>query len=440
MSMVLEIRPPSLLRGRRIRSRARIWSQLLASFVFSTAAGQMLGMLAGLIYVRYLPVDQYAFYAVCLASLAFVGLFSDFGLTGSAIYFWRKAKAEGSSFAAYLEPIRKMRLWLIVLGGSAAALIVPSVAARNGVSPWTAAIGVLIIIVTARIAAGHVLNQQVLRLSGRFGDTYLADMAGQVVRLAMAAVLVAGVSVGAVWALLGGMAGAFAAWLVSRVRARPAIERAPQGRAPDRPGREVLGYVLPVAPGVSIYALQDTAILWIAAAAGGPAVVASVFALGRIGAIFSVVGNFVLGVIVPRLAANNDDARFGRLTWGLRGVIFVALLVAMAFSVLFPQVPLWLLGPNYAHLTGEVPIVVGIAALNLLAFTSGTVNRARGWVRAEALLALVHGVAVAAMILNWRYSNADDVLWLMLAVSASHCLMHFAVSVAGIVWPHRMKL
>jgi hypothetical protein len=296
------------------------------------------------------------------------------------------------------------------------------------------------VIATARIAASHAMNQQVLRLSGRFANTYLGDICGQAVRLLMALALYGGASLSAIWALSGGLFGALAAFSISRSRAGAAMAKAPRGKLPPRPAHELFRYLLPVAPGVAIYALQDMAILWIAAVSGGPNVVAAVFALGRIGAIFSVIGNFVIGVIVPRLAANNDDRRFGRTTWGLRGLILVGLGVVMAFSVLFPQVPLWLIGPNYSGLGGEVPIVVGIAALNLMAFTSGVVNRARGWVRIEAPLAILHGLVVAGLVAIWSYNSVADVLLLMLAVAASHCLMHVGISVAGVLWPARVRL
>jgi hypothetical protein len=45
------------------------WSRLSIEFGLSQAVGQSAGLIAGLIYVRLMPVDQYALYAMGLTSL-----------------------------------------------------------------------------------------------------------------------------------------------------------------------------------------------------------------------------------------------------------------------------------------------------------------------------------------------------------------------------------
>jgi hypothetical protein len=209
---------------------------------------------------------------------------------------------------------------------------------------------------------------------------------------------------------------------------------------PQRPSRDLMRYLRPVAPGVTVFALQDTLVLWLAAAWGGASVVASVYALGRIGAVFAIASSFLVGVVVPRLAVHSDDRRFGQMAWRLRAGLLAGLLAAMAIAVLYPEVPLWLIGQNYTHLEAEVPIVVAIAGFNLMASASSVINRARGWVRIEAPLAILHGTLVAALAANWTYTSADSVLLLMLAVSASHFLLHFFVSLTGTLRPDWVRL
>src|SRR6516162_2739632 len=71
------------------------WSRLSIEFALSQALGQSAGVIAGLIYVRSMPVDQYALYAMGLTSLAFILTGSDLGLTSSLNYFWRESSRDG---------------------------------------------------------------------------------------------------------------------------------------------------------------------------------------------------------------------------------------------------------------------------------------------------------------------------------------------------------
>src|SRR5262245_15415235 len=81
-----EKRPISVVRSRIIR-----WGQLFLEFALSQGLAQSVGMLSGLIYVRLMPIDQYALYALGLTALSFASIGSDMGLTESLSYFWRKS-------------------------------------------------------------------------------------------------------------------------------------------------------------------------------------------------------------------------------------------------------------------------------------------------------------------------------------------------------------
>src|SRR5262245_25739598 len=71
------------------------WSRLSIEFALGQALGQSAGLISGLIYVRLMPIDEYALYAMGLTSLTFVSIGSDLGLTGSVNYFWRENSRYG---------------------------------------------------------------------------------------------------------------------------------------------------------------------------------------------------------------------------------------------------------------------------------------------------------------------------------------------------------
>src|SRR5262249_50681046 len=76
----------------------------------SQALGQSVGLISGLIYVRLMPIDQYALYAMGLTSLTFVSIGSDLGLTGSINYFWRESSRDGCGIEPIIAAIQRLRL------------------------------------------------------------------------------------------------------------------------------------------------------------------------------------------------------------------------------------------------------------------------------------------------------------------------------------------
>ena len=89
-------------------------------------------MLSGLIYVRIMPVEQYALYALCLTSLSVISVGSDLGISGALSYFWRKSASDGRPIAPKIVAVRQLRALLfagaMVVGG---ALVFTSVRKLN---------------------------------------------------------------------------------------------------------------------------------------------------------------------------------------------------------------------------------------------------------------------------------------------------------------------
>jgi hypothetical protein len=74
------------MRGATTDTIAR-WTRLSLEFAVNQGIAQSAGMIAGLIYVRLMPVDEYALYAMGLSSLTFISVGSDLGLGWSLGYF-----------------------------------------------------------------------------------------------------------------------------------------------------------------------------------------------------------------------------------------------------------------------------------------------------------------------------------------------------------------
>src|SRR5215469_2359641 len=99
------------------------WSRLSVEFGLSQALGQSAALISGLIYVRLMPVDEYALYAMSLTSLAFISTGSDLGLTSSLNYFWRESSRDGCGIQPVIAAVQRLRWALLVLASLFSGLL-----------------------------------------------------------------------------------------------------------------------------------------------------------------------------------------------------------------------------------------------------------------------------------------------------------------------------
>ncbi|QNA83247.1 hypothetical protein G4G27_03920 [Sphingomonas sp. So64.6b] len=420
-----------------LRQRLLSWFRLLFEFGLSSGFAQAIGMISGLVYVRYLPIADYALYALAATTLTFVSISSDLGLGSSITYFWRQARVGGVAFGDYLSGIRRLRFLLFIGVGLIAAVIFPAVGSRSHYSLDDLLIALALLLGSAFLLMSAGINLQVMRLLGWFRRSYLCDIAGQSMRVLAAIVMVLGVSRSYWMALLGGLVCSAVTFGASSWVLRGQIER--QRVAVPGLFKSIMRYVGPAAPAVLAFALQDSVILWLASRFGGPEVVASVFAVNRITAIVGILSAFSVTVIVPRLAGITDLRRFIRAGWIAKAAMVAVGLCVIAIGATLPGPILWLLGPKYAHLNRELLVALATSAIALVLTLTVLLNRAKGWVRLDPLVALVQLSLLAAVTPFWDFTHPLSVLLLSMTLSGSLLLQGLVIGIIGSYRPALVK-
>src|SRR6516162_9325853 len=129
------------------------WSRLSVEFALSQALGQSAGLIAGLIYVRLMPVDQYALYAMGLTSLAFISTGSDLGLTSALNYFWREGSRDRCGIEPIVAAVQRLRWALLVLASFVSGALLLKATREQNLSMISvlACFGLVVAIVSARL-------------------------------------------------------------------------------------------------------------------------------------------------------------------------------------------------------------------------------------------------------------------------------------------------
>jgi len=416
-----------------VSDRFARWSRLSLEFALSQGLTQSAGMISGLIYVRLMPVDQYALYAMGLTSLAFVSLGSDLGLSGSLSYFWRQNRGDRSLIEPIIATVQKLRLVFLVLASFVCGALLLKTATEQNLSMIIvlACFGLVVATVSSQLRAA--LDIQLLRLEGMQRESYYCEATGSITRLLVAvAMIVTGITT-ALFGLAGGLLGS-----LSILAALRAFKRTPRSNSQPiarETWRKLLGYNIPTFPTTLVYMVQEPLVLWLALTFGGKAPLAETFAVGRIGAIYGLLGNFIGAVVGPRLARVSDDAHFAR-TMGLLLLALVLLCAAVTvIAYLTPSTLLLLIGPKYIHLEKEVVLaIVNSSFWVLIAFLT-MANRLRGWVRLEPAAAACQAVAIFALASQWSFHDSASAWGLIVVLAGLHLLWTSITSAVGLLAP-----
>ena len=416
------------------RFRVIQWSKILSAYFSAMSAAQLLGIGAGLLFINFMPVREFALYTLAFSVVTFFHFLTDLGSTSSLVYFRRRALREGESFDGYVEAVLSLRRALFALGAVAVLVGLPLTARAKGFALGPAVLASVAVTLTVWFQLVSTIRVLELRLRDRYARSYRAEIAGGAARLTLAGVLVL---TGLLRAWLGVLAAAAAsaatAWVARARRGGGSTERPPpeNEQIVDRRlyRRRIVRYLLPTLPSALYFSIQSPLVVWLATAFAGTENIAEVGALGRLGMVVGLFSSLTSIVFIPRLAQVTDDRIYLRRYFQFGGFLAVVGLGLVAAAWLFPGLFLFVLGPNYSGLRWELLLTVAGSAVGLLGGYFVAVNLARSWNRwqgaAVAVMVASQGVMVAVLplgttagVLTFNLLTAVVGLMLQLGVNA----------------------
>ncbi len=358
-------------------SRSRRILRIVTGFFVGQGAVQGISVLTGLFLVRMLSLEAYAQFSLATGFQMVFASLMDLGFASTIIPMVGERREDRALVGRYVRSAKHWRdraFWVLAPFAVVAFLTVMHKQHWN----WSVQLLLMGSILLALYSSGRVSYYSApLFLYGRLREYYVPQILSGAGRFAscIGLSLIGGLNA---WtaAGLGALNVTVNGSLLAR-RSRPFLEWPEQ----DDPttDREVLHFILPVAPAIIFSAFQSQITLFLISIFGGTVDVADVAALNRIGQFFSVLMTFNMIVIEPYVARLRRE----RLLPIFLGFIAIATaictpVVLIAFS--WPKLFLWVLGSKYAGLTNVVGWVVLAACMNYVAGLMWIMNRARKWV------------------------------------------------------------
>jgi len=382
---------------------------------------QLLGLVTGLMVVRLLPVREYAYYTIANAVLGTMNVLSDSGIADSLIAqggrVWRDRRALGGLIAAGLG----LRKRFALLAGAVSLPALYVLLLRQG------ATGVAALLVAASIvplyASGLTgqLLQLIPRLHQQSGRLQRILVAGAALRFGLVTAVAALLPLAWIASICAGAAQAWSNWRLRRLAAGLADLDA---AADPVAWQSCMRQVRRSAPSAVYYAFEGQIAVLLVSVFGKTAGVASVGALTRLAMIFTVIGQVFALVWVPRFARLPYDRPVLKAFWGAQLALVALSLIPVLCVALFPQIILWVLGPDYGSLGHEAVIAALGGSFGLLGGCAYWMSAARGVVIAPWLMIPLALSLQAVLVVLLPISTVGGVLWLGALTNLAYWLMH----------------
>lgn len=368
--------------GGRLLSPERLarWPRLLAAFLGGQVMFQAITMVTGFLVLRWLSADSkvpYAQYALAISIQASLAGIVELGFPGAVSALVGARKDDRALVGAYVRAAQGLRDLLLAVATPVALAILVVLGLRQGWSPALLASMAACVAVMVYVQGQTVFPAMALHMHRDMRGTYGGQIAWSLLRLGTLAGVMALGWITVHWALWTSAVAAVLVCLGMRWSAR-GLMTIPTASDPGRRA-EVLAFMAPLVPTHVFSVLQPQLVVLLASVFGASATIAEVGALGRIGALFTIIHMFH-SILVFHYFARMEPGRVARnyAAAVLVSIGYLVVIVVLAFE--FPQPLLWLLGSGYAHLRSEVGWMVIASAAMCLQHLMWTIHFARRWV------------------------------------------------------------
>ena len=430
MSFFVSVSPPLLDESSTpILRRAFDHARRIGNYVLVQAVVQIIAFSSGILLVRWLPQQEYAFYTIANAMQATLMLLADIGISVGLVSIggrvWQDRHRFGELINTGLAVRRK-------LAGAAAIIVAPILYAmltKNGASASYTFLLIAVVLAGFSIQLALDIYTVVPRLHSDIGRIQKIDFICAVARLLLILGLVY------LFAIAGlAVAIASAAFLLQyfllRAYAAKVVDLKANENADDR--REIVRLIKKLAANSLFYCFQGQITVFLISFFGRHAAsVAEVGALGRLAMIFTVLMNLLTNIFVPAFARCRDERKLHWLYIGIVGAVVLFSLAVLAGAAFFPEQFLFVLGNRYAHLHRELLLMVGVAVISALSGTLWLLNASKAWITGAWLYIPLTLATQVALIPFTDFSSVSGVLIFNLISAAPSVLLNLALSYRG---------
>jgi O-antigen/teichoic acid export membrane protein len=386
------------------------WGKLISIIGIAQIILQFVGFASGILVIRLLPVQEYAFYTIANTMLGTMSILADGGISTGVMAqggkVWQDKQKLGAVIATGLYLRRKFAIVSLIVSTP----ILIYILLHNGAS-WLMAVMIALSLIPAFYAA---LSDSLLEIVPRLHQSIVPLQKNQLV-VSLGRLLLSAISLFIFpWTFVAILASG-----MPRIYGNIKLKKISKGfvDTEQKPDSVIRGDILKVVkrslPTLIFFSFSGQITIWIISVFGKVTSIAQLGALGRIAILLTVFSVLIGTLVVPRFSRleNNISILLLRYTQ----VLFVCTFVMILFAggiYMFSDTILWILGSQYNSLNFELFLIMISACLNLISGVAFSLYSSKGWVLSPFYSISKAILVIIIAIFAFDLSTLEGVLYL----------------------------
>lgn len=391
------------------------WGKLISITGSAQIIVQAIGFASGILIIRLLPVQEYAFYTLANTMLGTMSVLADGGITTGVMAqggkVWHDKEKMGAVLATGLDLRKKFAIGSLLVSMP----ILFYLLLYNGAS-WLTSSLIALALIPAFYAA---LSDSLLEIVPKLHQAIL-PLQKNAVGVGLGRLFLTGLTMSVFpWAFIAILAAGIPQIFGNIQLKKIGYDLVNKNQMPEKKIRtEILALVKRIMPTSIYYCVSGQITIWLISIFGNTSSLAQLGALGRLSVIVGLIGTIVVTLVIPRYAKLTSDKKI-LLTRFIQIIgILIVLLSLMVLIVHMFQTPiLWLLGDAYKGLSYELLLSIISSCIGLLGGIVFNLYSSRGWTMSPFLMITLNVASIVVLACILDLSNLVGALYFNICLS-----------------------
>ena len=385
-----------------------------------------IGFITGILIVRLLPVQEYAFYTLANTMAGTLIVLTDGGISNGVMSIsgkvWKDPDKLGTVLATGLDLRRKFAVITLII----AVPIIIYLLLLNKAS-WLTAILIVLSLIPAFYAD---LSDSLLEITPKLHQDISNLQKNQITvgvgRLALTLLTIFIFPWTFIILLASGLPRIYGNHKLKKINAKFVNT----DQKPDPIIRkEILKVVARILPNIIFFAFSGQIVIWILSVFGNANELASIGALGRFSILIGLFTSLLTTLFVPRFSRLEENkSKILKAFLIFQVILFVFTSFVMLIVFLFPTQMLWILGTSYSDLSSELFLILLSNCIGLITSMTGSLIGSRGHFLNPFLVIAMNLGTVTAAFFIWDLSTLHGILYYSILYQCISLLVNYIFS------------
>jgi O-antigen/teichoic acid export membrane protein len=353
------------------------WIKVLSKFVSAQILVQALTLASGILIVRTLDQQEYAYYTIANSMLSTMNILADSGISTSLAAIGGKVWQDRYRFGQLINTAMRLRYFLAAISISVVTPILIWMLLRNGASIGYAIVITIIVLIGLNFQLTNGVLIVVPHLHSQISRVQNLDIISAISKLVLlglgyltfwnttVAIATASLISGLQRFILG-------RWAGEKIDTKVPINQEDQ--------RFIFKTIKHSLPNSIFFCIQVQLSVFLISIFGTTQNVAELGALGRIGVLFTIINSVMATIILPSFSRCQSVVTLRKRYFQTMGAFLLFATLIITLTYIFPEQILWIIGRKYSYLKNELFMIAIVTVVNSFLGMMTSINLAKGWV------------------------------------------------------------